>query len=678
MALDPGYLEIGSPSRLAEDPLQGGRGSSVTIGWFDNPPPALSTPVDQSGLKDPGVRGGAERDVGAEALLKRLAALLQPPMTLICDPEGILEWPSPLHPYQQAGVATLVNSRELLLADDMGLGKTIQAIGALRVLILQARIESALIVCPASLLQQWRRELSHWAPELTVVPVTGPPSDRAALWRLPSHANLVGYETLRGDVLDLRDSPVLRRIWGAVILDEASRIKNRDTGIARACKRLRTERRWALTGTPLENGLDDVISILEFLTTDHEGPPPRYGGIPEVLEHLGRLQLRRRKQDVLAELPPRLICEVEIELGPRQRMAYDEAERTGIVRLREHGASLRVTHVLELITRLKQLCNCDPATGESAKLDDIADRMEALAGSGHRALLFSQFTDQDFGVGLACRRLAAHRPLPYTGAMTAAQRSSTVDLFARNPDHRLLVLSLRAGGVGLNLQSASYVFHLDRWWNPAIEEQADSRAHRMGQPYPVHVFRYVCTGTIEERIAETLRRKRQLFGDVVDEVSLDLRETLTEEELFGLFGLEGPRRKTPPVGEGPEFEAWLAACLRTRGYEVDQTPASRDGGVDLVAVRREPPNLDVRLLIQCKNQRQPVGVAAVRELRGAVPERMVATTPVLASPSGFSREASTFAQNNGVQLWGPEDLKELSRTVQPGAMPDITESQERR
>ncbi|HLK57677.1 MAG TPA: C-terminal helicase domain-containing protein, partial [Chthonomonadaceae bacterium] len=131
-------------------------------------------------------------------------------------------------------------------------------------------------------------------------------------------------------------------------------------------------------------------------------------------------------------------------------------------------------------------------------------------------------------------------PLQYTGSLSSPQKADVVKRFMEDPRHKALLLSLRAGGVGLNLQAASYVFHLDRWWNPAIEEQADSRAHRMGQPYPVTVYRYTCAGTIEERIDRTLQAKRQLFDDLVDDVSLDLRATLTEAELFGLFGLDRP------------------------------------------------------------------------------------------------------------------------------------------
>ena len=510
-------MGLGLPAHVLPGRLRVGPAHRLEVPWPEAPSPATSLDL-----------------LASEGLPQGLATVLQPPPRLYCEPGGILDWPAPLLPYQQVGLAALVRCPELLLADDMGLGKTIQALGALRVLFHRGELDGALIACPASLTRQWVREFRRWAPELEVTLVTGPPEDRAALWKAPTPVKLVSYETLRGDVLDLRDSPVARRSWGVLVLDEASRIKNRETGVARACKKLRATRRWALTGTPLENRVEDVVSLLEFL----DGPGwsgPRAG----VVERLHRVQLRRRKAEVLTELPPRIVTELDLELSPRQREAYDEAEETGVVRLKAKGAALRVTHILELITRLKQLCNRDPVSGESAKMDDLAARVETLVQQGHRALVFSQFTDEEFGTGSLRRALRHHQPLEFTGALNSSQRAQVVDLFTRDPRHKVLALSLRAGGVGLNLQSASYVFHLDRWWNPAIEEQADSRAHRMGQEFPVHVFRYLCTGTIEERIDAILRAKRQVFRDVVDDVSLDLSQSLTEEELFGLFGLEG-------------------------------------------------------------------------------------------------------------------------------------------
>jgi SNF2 family DNA or RNA helicase len=506
-----------------------GRATRLDVGWFDFDA-ADQIPVAAS---SPGAGEGDAAPPDPTELARRLAALLQPPLDDAAASE-VLAWPAPLHPFQRDGALALMERDSLLLADSMGLGKTIQAIAALRILFARQDIGSALVVGPASLLTQWRRELSRWAPELRALTVSGGPSDRAHLWNVPAHVCLVSYETLRADVLDVRDSPVTRRMWDVVLLDEASRIRNRRSGVAVACKRVPRRRSWALTGTPLENSLEDVVSILDFLT-----PNATTGGaasVEDVRALLCSHQLRRRKQDVLKELPPRQVVDVELELLPAQREAYDRAEREGLLQLEGAGASVTILHVLELIVRLKQLCNADPASGQSSKLADMAERLRAISEDGQRALVFSQFTDSLFGIGRAAEALREFQPLVFTGAMSLAERARVVDTFIRNPTHRALLLSLRAGGQGLNLQAASYVFHMDRWWNPALEEQADSRAHRMGQTNPVTVYRYICVNTVEERIDALLRSKRALFQDVVEDSTLDLGAALTESELFGLFG----------------------------------------------------------------------------------------------------------------------------------------------
>lgn len=524
---------------------------SYPIGWFDlqsvwDQVPAFSDAADfdATGLEAGGETNALRGELSPEDLfLRRLAARLQPPLARLTAPNGVLEWPAPLLPYQQEGIAALLMRPSLLLADDMGLGKTVMAIAALRILFLQARIASALIVCPASLLAQWRRELAHWATDLRVVTVAGSPDVRSGLWRVSAHVRLVSYETLRMDVVEIADSPPSRETWDVVVLDEASRIKNRASGNAIACKRLHRVRRWALTGTPLENSLDDVTSLLEFLHAE-PGRPFAVPATPaEIVMQLRAVQLRRKKEDVLPDLPAKQVIEVILELPVMQRGVYDRAEKEGVLRLAQYGADLSITHVLELITRLKQICNVDPASGESAKFRDIAQRVETLTLEGHRALIFSQFTDDTFGVGRMAQLLRAYRPLEFTGSLSPARRAQVVQQFMSDASYKILLLSLRAGGVGLNLQAASYVFHLDRWWNPAIEEQADSRAHRMGQPYPVTIFRYICANTIEERIDATLKSKRKLFTDLIDDVTLDITHALSAEDLFQLFGLPPPHSK---------------------------------------------------------------------------------------------------------------------------------------
>ena len=327
------------------------------------------------------------------------------------------------------------------------------------------------------------------------------------------------------------------RHWAVVILDEAQRIKNAESEIARAVKRLRRVRSWALTGTPLENHLDDLISILDFVAPGRFSPAGKAIGLRHLL---AELQLRRRRSDVLHDLPPKFASTVTLALAPRQRATYRRAETEGLVHLAALGRDVRITHVLELILRLKQICNFCPETGESAKLADLRTRLGAVVAGGEKALVFSQFVEEPFGARRIARALAPFAPVLFTGDMDAQTRATRLAEFATDPRRQLLVLSLRAGGVGLNLTSASHVFHFDRWWNPAVEAQAEDRAHRIGQDRPVHVHAYVCGDTIEERIEEILVDKQALFADVIDGVDTRMLRRLDFDLLMA--ALRGGRR----------------------------------------------------------------------------------------------------------------------------------------
>jgi SNF2 family DNA or RNA helicase len=525
--LEPG--QMGTPSVVTVIDLIAGE-------IRDHPP----EPRTEAG--DPSSAGAADGEGRPQALGPSLADRLRQVMAvpleaLLPGPNTVLDWPAPLLDYQLTGVRALVERQRLLLADDMGLGKTVQAIAALRVLCHAGSVQSALLVVPASLLDQWRRELRRWAPELRVVVVRGSATDRAWQWKGPAHLKIVSYETLRADN-ESSAGWARHQQWGVVILDEAQKIKNAESATAHVCKLLDRRRSWAMTGTPLENKLEDLASILEFVDRDPGGEPPRYRPGPALLARHQELQLRRRKADVLAELPPKQVLRVSLPLLADQRMAYDRAEREGVMQLKAKGAEVRIQHVLELILRLKQLCNFNPASGSSAKAQDICERLEVLVEEGHRALVFSQFTDETFGVRALARDLVSFEPLVFTGDLSGPERDRIVRRFKTESWHRALVLSLRAGGVGINLQEASYVFHLDRWWNPAVERQAEDRSHRMGQQHPVTVFTYTCVDTIEQRIDEIISGKQALFDEIVDDVSIDLGAKLSADELFGLFDLD--------------------------------------------------------------------------------------------------------------------------------------------
>ncbi len=477
-------------------------------------------------------QGGTESDLG-----ERLWAMLAVPRNDYCAGQPAqLKWPGSLMPFQREGVQALITMDRLLLSDDMGLGKTVQAVAALRVLRTGGTIRSGLVVTPASLLDQWRQELARWAPELSAIIVRGGVNDRIWQWKARKDVTLVSYEVLRQDANDIarhRDPGIP---WGVVVLDEAQRIKNRNE-TSEVIKRIPRQRSWALTGTPIENDESDLASIMEFVDHDEGAPSKRYSPGEALRKRHRALQLRRKKADVLQDLPSKLETRLTVALRKEQRESYDRAEHEGVVYLKSLGADIGVNHVLELITRLKEICNADPKTGASSKLDDIGGRLEVLAGRGHKALIFSQYTSETWGVAAAANHLRAFNPLTLTGETPANQRSELVNRFKASDGHKVLIVSLRAGGLGLNLQEASYVFHLDRWWNPAVERQADDRSHRLGQTVKVNVIKYTCEDTIEQRIDQVLRQKQELFDELIDDVSMDLSTSMNREELLNLFGL---------------------------------------------------------------------------------------------------------------------------------------------
>ena len=438
------------------------------------------------------------------------------PIRPVHQPFG-LSWRAKLPPYQQAGIARLLADPGVLLADEMGLGKTIQAIGALRVLLRDGASAPALVVVPAGLVLQWRRQFREWAPELTLSTCIGPPEGRRQRWRAMAQVYLTGFDSLRSDMALPAPYGPRRRMWQVVVIDEAQRIKNAHTAVAAAIKALPRRRAWALTGTPLENRADDTVSILDFVAPGLYDPAAMIAGLRRALSVV---QLRRRRAEVLHELPPKTVFQLAPELLPVQRAAYDIAHHDGLVWLRSLGAELRVTHVLELILRLKQICNACPRTGASAKLDDLRRRLADITAAGEKALVFTQFVAPPFGAEAIAGALKPLNPVLLTGRMSVAARDDAVALFAADSDRRVLVASVRAGGLGLNLTAASVVFHFDRWWNPAVEAQAEDRAHRIGQTRPVQVFSYLTPNSIEQRIGEILWEKRMLFDDIIENVAI--------------------------------------------------------------------------------------------------------------------------------------------------------------
>jgi SNF2 family DNA or RNA helicase len=465
---------------------------------------------------------------------ERLLYLLQPPLESVFAGKHV-RLPLEPYPYQLEGIAFLMPRYAALLADEMGLGKTMQTIIALRLLFHAGLIRRALLVCPKPLVNNWSRELHTWAEDVPFEVIGGNADARRASWLVSNcPLKLVNYELLTRDEALATDERVR---WDAVVLDEAQRIKNRDSKTAQVVRALHRDRSWALTGTPIENKPDDLVNLFAFIDPDRIPPETPAKRLPHFT---GDCILRRTKDDVLTDLPPKTIRDAYLELTPAQRDAYVLAEKEGIVRLNALGDTISVQHVFELVMRLKQICNFDPLTGQSAKLEQLQADLAEVAESGRKAIVFSQWVEP---LEFLAEALQAVGPLQFHGRVPGSQRHAVMEQFKKDPTKHVILMSYGTGSVGLNLQFTNYVFLFDRWWNPAVEDQAINRAHRIGQKEPVFVTRFVTQNSIEGRIAEVLERKRRLFNELIEQNGPPPSLGLTEEEVFGLFDIQArPKR----------------------------------------------------------------------------------------------------------------------------------------
>ncbi|MFQ5902128.1 MAG: DEAD/DEAH box helicase [Candidatus Binatia bacterium] len=484
-------------------------------------------------------------------IFEMLLPLLMPPATTEFRED--LLFPHELYPFQRAGVKWLFDSEAALLADDMGLGKTVQAITAFRALIRRSLALQALVICPKSVLTNWMRELERWSPELVAIRVHGNQSFRHIAWRAyvgKCHVLVTSYETVRQD-----RELIKGRTFDLVVADEVQRVKNPDIPTSRAVYNIAAKRRWALSGTPLENKLEDLVAVFRFVKSDLFQPKEMpLLSVRAARDRVRPYILRRRKEEALPELPEKFVDTKWLELTDRQRRVYDQVEKQGVHRLRG-TPGVTVHHVLALIQELKQVCNFERDSGTSSKIDFLTEEfLEKACQDDGKAILFSQYVKT---LDEISKHVQQYKPLIYTGQLSAPQRDRIEQAFSSRDENKVLLVSLRAGGLGLNLTRANYVLHFDRWWNPAVEKQAEDRTHRIGQEKTVFVTRLICQGTIEERIEQLLERKKILFHDVIDELAdVSLERVLSEEELFGLFGLKPPRRTREEIREGrPEVAA---------------------------------------------------------------------------------------------------------------------------
>ena len=463
----------------------------------------------------------------------RLFYVLQPPLENLFASDT-LEFPFEPFCFQYSGVAFLFPRHAAILADEMGLGKTMQAITSIRMLLRTGHARNVLLICPKPLVTNWLREFGLWAPEVPIAAIQGSQKQREWHWtsdRAP--VKVANYELMTRDQTILHDHQLS---FDLVVLDEAQRIKNPSNATSQAICNIHRKRSWALTGTPIENGIEDLVGICNFVSPGNLslGMSPR-----QVRREVRDLILRRTKDMVLDDMPPKLIRDAELSLTTEQAATYEQAQNDGVIRLNELGHEISIKHVFELVMRLKQICNFDPRTGASSKIEAMESDLEEIAASGQKAIVFSQWVD---AIEQASERLQRFNPLQYHGRIPSRQRDGILKEFKESPDRHVLLMSYGTGSVGLNLQFCRYVFLFDRWWNPAVEDQAINRAHRIGAAGSVTVTRMIMSGTIEQRIHEILEAKRELFREVLSDEPESGKQGLTRDEIFGLFNLRTPEK----------------------------------------------------------------------------------------------------------------------------------------
>ena len=456
----------------------------------------------------------------------------------------------PLLDYQRRGYEWMYMLDRLhmggVLADDMGLGKTVQVIALLKATRAESR--TSLIVSPTSLTYNWLSELGRFAPDLSAAIITGNAAQRKRMWEhLREHGDVdvavTSYPLLRRDIDWMQDIP-----FRFLVLDEAQNIKNAGSQVASAARRLKGDTRLALTGTPLENGIGELWSIFDFVLP---GYLPAYHTFlrryqdgmnsADLRERIQPFLTRRVKKDVLSELPDKLETRLTAAMTPAQADVYRAAMerlRPRVRRALEEKAGGRGRmEVLSAITELREIC-CHPSlvldgyTGGSGKEDLLLELLPGMIRDGRRILLFSQFTSM---LRLLRARLEAegYRTLYLDGSTPADERLGLTERFNAGQG-QLFLISLRAGGYGLNLTGADVVIHFDPWWNPAAEDQATDRAHRIGQTKKVDVLRLVAGGSIEEKVVELGERKKALFDQLITPGESGL-EALSEQDIRSLF-----------------------------------------------------------------------------------------------------------------------------------------------
>ncbi|MGN0006429.1 MAG: DEAD/DEAH box helicase [Candidatus Gastranaerophilaceae bacterium] len=471
----------------------------------------------------------------------------------VTPPEGLK---GHLRPYQENGLRWLytntVKGFGTCIADDMGLGKTIQVISLILKLKEENKIKGqTLVVCPTTLLGNWVKELHGFAPSMTVSVYHGPER------KLDDKADVIvtTFAVLRIDIEEIR-----KKNWGMLIVDEAQNIKNPDTSQTLAVKSLKAEYKVAMTGTPVENRLTELWSIFDFINKGYLGTirefQKRYALPIEKFKQTNRAEklklsispfvLRRLKTDksVISDLPEKVVMDEYCYLTKTQAALYESTLNGIMGQIAEAQGINRRGMIFKLITALKQICNHPyqyKKSGEmtkdiSGKCDKFISVLDGIIQNKEKSVVFTQYKEMGKILVPIVQNELSTTPLFFHGSLNTVQREAMLKQFSEDDDSKIMILSLKAGGTGLNLTNATNVIHYDLWWNPAVEEQATDRTYRIGQKHNVLVHRLITLGTFEEKIDEMIKKKKELVNMAVFEGEKTITD-LTDEEIYNIFTL---------------------------------------------------------------------------------------------------------------------------------------------
>jgi non-specific serine/threonine protein kinase len=461
-----------------------------------------------------------------------------------------------LRPYQESGFQWLNYLREVrwggILADDMGLGKTLQALSFLHQLKKENGTLKAMVVCPTTLLFNWQNEITKFTPELTFYIHHGGTRNRDSLLNNKIDVIITTYGTLRSDIRQLVEIP-----FDYVILDESQAIKNPSSKVTRAAGLLKATNRLCLSGTPLQNNTFDIyaqmnflnpgmLGSIEFFKQEFSVPIDKFGE-KEQKDHLRKLLypfiLRRTKEQVARDLPEKQEMVLFCEMGEEQRKIYDAYRNDyrdkilGVVE--EQGIQKSQLTILQGLMKLRQICDSPAIVKEEERFPNVSVKLEEIGReiteniSNHKALIFSQFLGMLALIKEKMKELGVAYEY-FDGSSSVQERERAIRRFQEDDECRVFLISLKAGGVGLNLTAADYVYIVDPWWNPAVEQQAIDRTHRIGQTKNIFAYRMICTDTVEDKILKLQERKRNLARDLITDDE-GFVKSLTREDVEYLF-----------------------------------------------------------------------------------------------------------------------------------------------